>query len=180
AAPTWNSKAVYLFDTQGHVKPGWPFVTGTEMWSPIAIGDLGNDGHKELVMGSHGPNLYALRSNGTEWIDGDANPATLGVFKNVGGEYNFGCPAIVDLDRNGTNDIVYASASGVLYAWRPDGSNLPGFPVTLNQMITSSVAVGYLDGSGDTVPEIVVEGSGDSLFVIEGNGARRPGFPIYV
>jgi hypothetical protein len=46
-----------------------------------------------------------------------------------------------------------------------------------------SPAVGFLDGPGDTTPEIVVETCGanhDSLYVFEPNGARRPGFPVYL
>ena len=179
-APAWNSRAVYAFDTQGQLKPGWPVVTPYEIFSCAAIWDLDGDGSKEVVFGTNGPSLYALRANGTEWIDGDANAATTGVFKTLGANYNYGTPALVDLDGNGQTDILYGGFDGVLYAWRPGGTNLPGFPITLGGNIASSVAVGYLDGPSDTQLDVVVSsgGSDDSLYVFLANGARRPGFPV--
>src|SRR5262249_30843111 len=131
--------------------PGWPQRIQDAVWSSVAIGDLNNDGKRELVFGAYGgPRIYAFRSDGTEWRDGDANPATNGVFKEVGKQFNIGTPAIADLDGNGVRDIIYGSFDDNLYAWRPDGTNLPGFPITLPEPITSSVAIGYLDGPTDT------------------------------
>jgi len=180
---TWTSKKVYVFDTAGNARAGWPFNAGIEMWSSAAIGDLNNDGHEELVFASNGPNVYALRSNGTEWMDGDAIPGTQGIFKVLPGGNNFGTPALADLDNDGKPEIIYGGFSGVLYAWKASGANVPGFPITLGGSMSMSAAVGYLDGPGDTTPEIVVETSGtnhDSLYVFEPNGARRTGFPVFV
>ncbi len=179
-APAWNSKSVYAFDVQGKVKPGWPVVTPYEIFSCAAIWDLNGDGSKEVVFGSNGPALYAVRANGSEWLDGDSNPATLGVFKTLGASFNFGTPALADLDGNGETDIVYGGFDGVLYAWRPNGASLPGFPIALGGNIASSVALGYLDGPGDTQLDIVVSSGGDddSLYVFGASGARRAGFPV--
>jgi hypothetical protein len=180
-APAWDSQAVYVFDTQGQVKPGWPFATGAGIWSSVAVGNLGGDSRKELVFGSNGTNLFALRSDGSEWIDGDANSSTTGVFKNLGTAYNYATPALADLDGDGWPEIVYGAFDGVLHAWHADGTNLPGFPVTIGGIITASVAIGYLDGSTDTQPEIVVpSGAGkDSLYVFKRDGGGRAGFPVY-
>jgi peptidase C25-like protein/VCBS repeat protein/fibronectin type III domain protein len=177
-APSWDSLAVYVFDPQGNVRPGWPFPTADPVWSGVAVGDLNNDGSRELVFGSNGSRFYALRANGTEWMDGDSNPATLGVFKVLGSLYNYGTPALADLDKNGQLDIVYAGFEGKLFAWRPDGSNLPGFPATIGAGTTSSVAVGYLDGTGDSQLDIVVASANESLYVFKADGGRRAGFPI--
>ncbi|TMQ66474.1 MAG: hypothetical protein E6K78_06350 [Candidatus Eisenbacteria bacterium] len=180
-ATTWDSQSVYVFDLQGNLKPGWPFAAGYPMWSAVAAGDLGNDGHREVVFGSNGPYVFALKPDGTQWIDGDANPATNGVFKNIGSTYNYGTPALADLDGNGQLDIIYAGSNGILYAWRPDGTNLPGFPVTIGGTINASVAIGYLDGAADTQLEIVVPSAvKDSLYVFKRDGGRRAGFPVYL
>jgi hypothetical protein len=176
---TWDSLRAYVFDKQGNVKPGWPVVTG-DVWSSAAIGDLNNDGSKEICFGSNSQNFYVLRANGTDWMDGDSDPSTIGVFKVLGGYYNYSTPALADLDGNGQLDIVMGGADAKLYAWRPDGSNLPGFPISLGQAITSSPAIGFLDGTGDTQPEIVVAGKNDSLYVFTNTGVRRPGWPVRV
>jgi hypothetical protein len=156
------------------------------MWSAIAIGDLDGDGSKEMVFGTlsinapgSGQDLMAFRANGTEWMDGDSNPATLGVFKVMGANFNLGTPALADLLGNGQKDIVYGGFDGKLYAWRPNGTDVPGFPINLSASMTGSVAVGKLDGSSNP-PSIVIAASNDSLYVIHANGSRRAGFPVGV
>lgn len=179
-APSWDSLKVYAWDLQGQLKPGWPVPTLDPVWSACAVGDLDGDGTREVVFGSNGVNLYAFRANGTEWMDGDNNPATVGVFKVLGAPYNYGTPALADLEGNGQLDIVYGSGDGNLYAWRPDGTSLPGFPQTLNGPVSASVAIGRLDGPSDTSDEIVVITQNDSLYVFEPDGGRRLGYPVWV
>ncbi|HKQ57260.1 MAG TPA: C25 family cysteine peptidase [Candidatus Eisenbacteria bacterium] len=172
-----ESTLVYVFDLQGNLRPGWPFGSTDGSFSGIAVGDLNNDGSRELVMASNGSKFYVLRANGTEWMDGDANPSTQGVFKQLGSCCHYGTPALADLDGNGELDIIFASFDGKVYAWRPNGNNLPGFPVTLGGTITSSVAIGYLDGVSDTQLDIAITDSNDSLYVLKADGGRKAGFP---
>jgi len=178
-APAWNSGNVYVFDEYGNVVPGWPVTTGA-VWSSPTITDLDHDGHQEIIFGSNGNNVYAFHSDGTEWMDGDSNPATLGVFKVVQGGFTPASAAVAPLENNGVTDIIIGDDAGNLYAWRPDGSNVPGFPVTLGVGLRASPAVGYLDGPGDAQLEIVIPAMNDSLYVIEANGARRAGFPVHI
>jgi peptidase C25-like protein/VCBS repeat protein len=175
-----ESLSVYVLDKQGNVRTGWPFVATGGIFSSVAVGDLDNDGSRELVFGSNTERFYVLRADGSEWIDGDANPATQGIFKVLGTPYNYGTPALADLDGNGQLDIVYAAFEGKLFAWRPNGTNLPGFPVTLAYSMTGSVAIGYLDGADDTQLDIAIAAPNDSLYVIKADGGRRNGFPIGV
>jgi hypothetical protein len=181
-----DSTQVVAVLTSGATMSGWPQTIQDGAWSAVAAGDLDNDGKPEIVFsGFTGPRIYAFRWNGTEWRDGDANPATNGVFKVVGTQYNIATPAIADLDNNGIRDIIVCSFDGKLNAWRPDGTNLPGFPITLPEHIGASPAVGYLDGPGDTQLDIVVSTgfypnptpTMDSLYVFTATGARKPGFP---
>ncbi len=179
-APSWETHQVFAFDNQGNIRPGWPVTTLDELWSGVAIGDLNGDGSKELVTASRGPHLYAWRANGQEWRDGDSDPSTQGVFKVMNAGYNDGTPALAPLEGGNQLDIIFGSYDGNLYAWRPDGNNVPGFPVYLGAPISGSVAVGYLDGPGDAMLDIVVPTVGDSLFVIQANGARHAGFPLFM
>ena len=177
-ATTWTSQNAYVFNTAGQLKPGWPRATG-DSWSCAAIGDLDNDGSKEICFATNNTKFYVLRANGTDWIDGDSDPATIGVFKLLTGNYNYGTPALADIDGDGYLDIIFGSSSGILYAWSRTGANLPGFPVTLGGSISDSPAITFLDGAGDPHPEIVVATSNDSLYVFSYTGVRRAGWPVW-
>ena len=174
---TWDTHSIYVFDLAGQSKPGWPVTLADAMYSAVAAADLQGDGQKELVVGSNGYDIYALRANGTELMDGDGNPATVGVFKHTGAPYNYGSPALAPLQNDGTNAIIYGASDAHLYAWRYDGSNVPGFPVTLAAGVRCSPAVGSLDGPTGPL-SIVVPAMCDSIYVFNANGSRRPGFPV--
>lgn len=178
-APSWDSSAVYVFDKLGNVRDGWPLYMPNNIWSSAAVGDLDGDGSSELAFGSNGVQFYVMRADGSEWMDGDANPTTKGVFKNLAGPYNFGTPAMADIDNDNLPEIVYGGFDGKLYAWKANGSNVPGFPLITNGSITSSAAVGFLDGPGDTSPEIVFAATNDSLYVLQADGKRRAGWPVW-
>lgn len=179
-APTWTDTSLYVFTPQGANKPGWPLHTHDAIWSSAAIGDLNNDGQQELVFASNGFNFYVMKANGTEWMNGDNDATTTGVFKVLPAPYNYGTPALADINNDGYLDIVYGGFDGNLYVWDRFGNNLPGFPVYLGSNITASVAVGKLDGPGDTTYEIVVPTSGDYLYVINNDGSVRSGFPLWM
>jgi hypothetical protein len=179
-AATWTSQQLFAWDALGNLRAGFPVSLPDPIWSSVAIGDIDGDGHKEMVFGSRGANFYAFRDNGAEVMDGDANPATTGVFKVLGQPYNDGTPALADLDGDGKLDIIYGSYDGKLYAWRYNGTSLPGFPVTLPGGVSASVAVGYLDGPGDTQLDIVVATNSNNLTVIRADGTTHPGFPVFL
>jgi hypothetical protein len=186
--PNWDpsdTARVFVFDLAGRVRPGWPAAVHDSIWSSAAIGDVDNDGKKEMFFGTFGNEVYGLRYDGSEVRDGDNNPATTGVFKVLGTPYNYGTPAIADLDGDGYLEIIYGSLDRKLYAWRYNGTSLPGFPVTVPGEFTSSAAVGYLDGPGDAELDIAIgtgsygtSGSTDSLYVFRANGQRKPGWPV--
>lgn len=176
-APTWDNASLYVFNKNGQLRPGFPFQALDPIWSSAAVGDIDGDGDMEIVFGSNGNRIYALHHDGTEVLDGDANAGTLGVFKHLSAGPNFCTPALADIDNDGLAEIVFASGNGRIYAWNADGSDVPGFPVVTTSYFNSSPAVAYLDGPGDTGLEIVVPGTNDSLYVIQANGTRRPGWP---
>jgi hypothetical protein len=177
--PTWDDMAVYVFDLNGDLKPGWPAQLADPIWSAVAVGDLLDNGQNALVMGSNGDKVYALRADGSEWMDGDSNPTTFGVFKVLGAPYNFGTPALAPLEDNGQLAIIFGSYDSWLYAWRADGTDVPGFPVLLDGPVSGSVAVGSLDGAGGPL-SIVVGTQGDHLYVVSDSGEVRTGFPVWV
>ncbi len=179
-APSWDSTGLYVFNRDGSMRAGFPLKTPDAIWSSAVVTDLNNDGQMEMAFASNGNKFYVVRNNGLEWLDGDSNPATKGVFKVLGQPVNFGSPGAADIDNDGLPEIVFGSFDAKLYVWNGDGSNVPGFPFTANNAILSSPAIGYLDGPGDTQAEIVFVSVSDSLYVLEPDGKRRPGFPIFI
>ncbi len=186
-APVWglntpaaDSSGLYVFDGAGNVRPGFPLFTGVNIWSSAVVTDLDDDGSMEMAFGSNGNRFYVVRANGQEWMDGDSNPATNGVFKVLNGSFNIGTPGAADIDLDGLPELVYGGIDGRVYVWNADGSNVPGFPFVTNSAITSSVAIGYLDGPGDPSPEIVFTTLAESLYVLNANGTRRAGWPVWV
>jgi hypothetical protein len=131
---------------------------------------------QEMVFASTGSSVYVFRANGSEWLDGDANPATHGVFKVIAGGFNAGTPALAALAGPGPLAIIYGGVDGLLSAWKPDGSNVPGFPVNLGAPILGSVAVGRLDGAGGPL-SIVVPVANGQLHVRRCGWNEPPGIP---
>jgi hypothetical protein len=182
-APTWYNSGtsgtgkIVVLDLNGQMKTGWPVQTPDNLWSSVAVGDLLGDGTKKLVCGSNSNKIYAFNANGTELINGDGNPSTTGVFKALTGYFNPGTAAIAPLQSDGTQAIIYGGADANLYAWRPDGSNVPGFPVALNAASRCSPAVGRLDGPGGPLT-VVCNTINNQLFAYTETGALRSGFPV--
>jgi len=176
---TYTSKQLLAFDSQGALRPGFPLPLPASVWGSVALGDLAGDRHLEMVFATLGGQLEAVRANGTEWRDGDSNPATTGVFKVLGGTFNPATPALAPLVGTAPTDIIYGGVDGYLNAWKPDGTNVPGFPVNLGAAILSSVAVGRLDGAGGGL-SIVVPVTNGTLEVRRADGTSHAGFPVFL
>jgi hypothetical protein len=130
------------------------------------IADLAGTGESDVIVAA-GIHVYAWHGNGTP-VTGfpvSSNPAFCGpALENESSHPKCGflaAPAIAHLEGYGQPpDIVEPSLDGHLYAWRPDGTTVPGYPVALvdpaqlaagTQMIAESIndpAVGDLTGAG--------------------------------
>jgi peptidase C25-like protein/VCBS repeat protein/flagellar hook capping protein FlgD/fibronectin type III domain protein/FG-GAP repeat protein len=139
--------------------PGWPATLGAPTSASVCLADLDGDGKLELIVGAD--RLYAFHADGTEVRDGDANPASLGVFSNL--LHNIAStPAVADVDLDGVPDIVAASWNDSLVAvFHADGSLLPGWPRKGAAPFWSSPAIGDIDGDGK--PDIVVGSNASGL-----------------
>lgn len=175
-APSWETKQLFVFEPDGTNFPGFPKLLTENLWSTAAVGNIDSDPQLEIVFASRGNKFYAFNFDGTEVLDGDANPSTIGVFKVLGTVSNDGSPALADLDGDGKLDIIYGGLDGFLYAWRFDGTNLPGFPQNLFAATLSSAAVGDIDNDG--VLEIAITSNNGKLNVYNANGTVQPGFPV--
>jgi len=79
--------------------------------------------------------------------------------------------AIVDLDGNGTNEVVVGGGDSLLHVFTTDGSELAGFPVLFGSKIEAAPAIGDVDNDGDL--EIVVGSLDYNLYVVQHDGSAQ-------
>lgn len=181
-----SSRKLYLVGENGQVLPGWPRNTIEWIWANLVAADLDGDGDYEIAGIDRSGNLYAFHLNGSELVDGDNNPATIGVLKRNLGTFADGSPAAADLDGDGRDELVVMGGVGhrSLHVFNGDGSELAGWPVNLdptNQYPTLKescpLLLANLDGDAAGTLEIVLHSDVDSLYVFRADGSRYPGFP---
>ncbi|MGD8394041.1 MAG: C25 family cysteine peptidase [Candidatus Eiseniibacteriota bacterium] len=183
--------SLYVWNHQGQVIPGFPkWVMDDFNWASPVMADVDQDGDLEiLVWAGQGGRLFGWHHDGTEIVDGDANPATDGVLYRVfGTSYNFGSPAVADLDGDPELEIVFTinlsdTDQGRVYAVNPDATIVPHFPFLTGEpgapsAVSSSPAVGDLDHDGFAEVVFAAERGGGSVYVLEHDADPATGWPV--
>jgi len=174
--------AIHAFDHDGQYLPGWPRTTTNWIWTNVVGADLDGDGDTEVVALDHSGIVYAFHHDGSEVVDGDDNPGTVGVLRSGLGTWTLGSPAAGDLDGDGADEFVVATTNGFLYALDGAGDDLPGFPVDIDvggsgwYDVKTPLVLCDLEGGGGSL-EILVQTEADSLFAFDAAGGRVAGFP---
>ena len=127
-----------------------------------AFGDLDNDGDEDMIVGDYHGYCYYFENTG-----GAGSPAlftTFDTLRNSAGEPIFNStyayPAIVDLDRDGDNDVVIGRRTGLLQYYENTGSasamqlefqtgNLGGVDVSEYWSIEGQAVPVFLDIEGE-------------------------------
>ncbi|HEU4929082.1 MAG TPA: FG-GAP-like repeat-containing protein, partial [Candidatus Krumholzibacteria bacterium] len=172
-ASSRDTKQLFVFNANGQVVAGWPRTLENTIRAGVVVGDINDDGINEIVAVDESGVVYVFRTNGTEFIDGDGNPATQGVFFRMllPMTFNYSTPCLADMDNDGKDEIIVASQSSRLYVLNDNGTTSPGFPYTLGNPVAGSPAVGDVDNNGDL--EIVIFEAIGSLRVINHDGTQQ-------
>ena len=170
-----ESLEVFVADTGGQISSwrssgaGYRYASGafvnlnTTISADIALGDVSGDANLEVVAAAHDGKVRVYSSAG-------ALLATM-----VTGDRILAAPVLSDLGGDGKKEIIVGSTDMKLYAWRGDGTLMPGFPVAVGSEIRAPVAV------TDTVAPRIVLLSGDGrLFLYNPDGSPVSGFDTTV
>ncbi len=183
-APAWGNVGtdvdpvyeVYAWNGEdGSVLPGWPVTTKKFCWGSPALADLDHDGRSEIVQSCADQKLYCWRYNGSEYIDGDHDPTTQGVFANLHASWIYASPAIADLDGDSNLEIIQPSLNDSIYVFHSDGSRMEGWPFWAMSDPFTSPTVGDVDNDG--YPEVVVSSNADKVWLLESDGTVMSGWP---
>jgi hypothetical protein len=187
------------------LRPGFPKRLGTGGEAPLRYSDLNGDGTQELIVPTEDGSVHAYEPNGTElpgW------PVHTGIQLQATGHMGAPgfaavsaaapprepprAPVVADLDGDGVPELIESAGTHV-YAWEPDGTPRPGFPVSsdLSQCapslqsqplshpkcgFLSSPAVARLEGGRRL--DIVLPSLDGHLYAFDGGGHPVPGFPV--
>jgi hypothetical protein len=177
-----NGQSVWASNAQGALV-GFPVAspgTASVFINPV-IGDVNGDGRPEIILPT------VTYSGGTPYL-------TINVLTNEGAPIRAwttpdsetsGIVALADLDSDGIPEII-ASAGTHVYAWKGDGTLLPGWPASLGAgNYGGPVAVG--DVAGDGYPDVVVVSytlltpsnptPNGHVHAFDRSGNSLPGFP---
>ena len=118
--------------------------------------------------------------DGTELMDGDANPGDLRRVQDGRRHLQLRArprsPPLAERRHESTSST--APPTAISTPGARTASNLPGFPVTVRRRLRGSPAVGSLDGCRPAEHRGRSRRA-DSLYVLNADGARRAGFPVY-
>jgi hypothetical protein len=161
--PQGNLRVV---NTNKNPLPGFPVNVGTNITSAIAVADLNNNNNAEIVVNSQNDGIISC-------VD---TSGTILFQYNAGGQLRTN-PMLVDVNNNGNLEIVALTFSNPrLIILNHDGSDYPGFPVSISGAVLASPATADLNGDGHK--EIVFATSTGSLHAIStSSGQDISGWP---
>lgn len=119
---------IHLWRVDGSPSPGWPLDLGDAPASSPRFVRVGADAENRILVAVRPGRIHLLRPDGSPcpgW------PKTLESTTDAPVEDRHPT-AVADLDGDGSPEILHLSSrEAILYAWRLDGTNYPGFPRSL-------------------------------------------------
>ncbi|MFH1688871.1 MAG: C25 family cysteine peptidase [Candidatus Eisenbacteria bacterium] len=147
----------------------WPATMNRFCWATPTLADLDHDGLDEVIVPCANGFLYVLKPDGSGFLNPD------GTFATLRAAWAYGSAAVADLDQDLDLEIIVPSRSDSVYAFNPDGSAVPGWPVNLGGDVRTSVAVGDVNNNG--LIEVVAGTNTDQIYLLSGEGQVFPNWP---
>lgn len=200
-----HNKKVYALTGGTILKPGFPVELSAPFNCELAVADLDGDSYKEIIAGTTDGKLWVIEHNGvikngfpvqlSGSITGSpiilnnnrivvgtdtkmyviAPDGTIFATKTI--EDDMASGAIpVDLNLDGELDIAFVTIGGDLYACRQDGTNLPGFPLSIGGFFNCPPLAADVDS--DHQYEIILQSNFNSVYIVNHNGSIATGFPF--
>jgi hypothetical protein len=146
-AASYSTRAIYCFDYQGNIVPGWPKSTEQSVRAAPVAGDIDGDSNLEVICVDQSGVIYVWHGNGTEYVD---LGGTDGVFFRTAtpGGTHYQAPALCDIDDDNMDEIVLGTLADTVYVLNEDRSSVAGWPKGTNGDVAGSIAVGDIDDDG--------------------------------
>lgn len=163
----WHGNA----DNSTRLVDGFPVQVEGKLSSPV-VWDLYQNGNVYIFAASNTGLLHGWRVTQGELIEAPGFP----IYCENG---LVGDPLLVDLTgENEIDFIAIASQAGKIFAFEPNGVAVSGFPVNLEQSISTSMIAGDIDRN--FWKEIIVGTESGHVYALRHNGAIVEGFPRQV
>jgi subtilase family protein len=199
-------RRVFTSDPDTSLRNGFPKKLGTGGEAPIRYADINGDNVQELIVPTEDGTIHAYEPDGSElpgWpvhteleksAEGhDTAPGFAALESSTPPREPPRGPLVADLNGDGRSEIIDTAGIHV-YAWEPDGTPVPGFPVHSDQSFCgpdhesqplvhpkcgflSSPVAARLDGPGHPL-DIVVPSLDGHLYAFDDHGNPVPGFPV--
>jgi len=156
---------LHVIDASGNSKPGFPYNMNDQIWGSPAVADIDNDGDIEIVATSKNKRLCILNSDGSEQYQYNT------------GQILLGTPVLGNIDEDPDLEIIFGGydSSRKLYAINPDGSDVDGFPIVIDEKMRAGVAVADFNLNGKV--DIIFGTDDENIYLILDDGTIAPGFP---
>jgi hypothetical protein len=152
---------LYAIRSDGSSATGFPvpIALNGDWDSSPALADLNGDLHPDVVIGASSGGVYAINGVNGALLPGFPVPVTDSQGNSVS---LLSSPAVVDLNGDGSLDIVIADHKGRVHAYSSLGAELPGFPIQTGNATDTSPLVWDVDGDG--LNEVLIQSLDQKIY----------------
>ena len=147
---------------------GFPKTMGSNINSAAAIGDLDGNGTKEIVV-VQTVGMDAFRSDGS-----------VQAYRLPAGNTFLRSPTLGDLNLDGDLEITIASINGNIFVMNPDGTDYPGWPITMTSGNPGSSVTLAQIWPAVAAPQLIwteISATQSKVHAFYENGTTVSGFP---